>query len=62
MRVFDAATKFAAGVSITSIISIIIALSVATPIKQEARWVFLHFENTTGWSSTGLVILLGLLQ
>ncbi|KAL8281103.1 hypothetical protein RQP46_006461 [Phenoliferia psychrophenolica] len=62
VRVFDAATKAAAGVSIAAILAIVIALSVATPIKQEARWVFLHYENSTGWSSTGLVVLLGLLQ
>lgn len=62
MRVFDAATKLAAGLSIVAILAIIIALSVVTPVHQDAKFVFTHWENTTGWPSTGLVALLGLLQ
>ncbi|KAK4698827.1 choline transport protein, partial [Phenoliferia sp. Uapishka_3] len=62
VRVFDAATKLAAGLSITAILGIIIALAVATPVKQDAKFVFTSFLNTTGWSSSGLVVLLGLLQ
>lgn len=62
MRVFDAATKLAAGLSIVAILAIIIALSVVTPVHRDAKFVFTHYENSTGWSSTGLVVLLGLLQ
>lgn len=47
-----------------AILAIIIALTVATPqsSKQNASFVFTAFLNTTGWDSTGLVVLLGMLQ
>lgn len=39
-----------------------IALAVATPVKQPAKFVFTEFLNSTGWESVGLVVILGLLQ
>ncbi|KAI9025028.1 amino acid/polyamine transporter I [Phycomyces nitens] len=41
---------------------IIIVALVMTPNKPNARWVFTDFQNETGFSSSGYVFLIGLLQ
>ncbi|KAI8331861.1 amino acid/polyamine transporter I [Chlamydoabsidia padenii] len=39
-----------------------ISIPVLAPSHQSAEWVFTEFNNTTGYSSSGLVFFLGLLQ
>ncbi|KAI9250050.1 amino acid/polyamine transporter I [Sporodiniella umbellata] len=41
---------------------IIIVCLVLTPNKPSAQWVFTHFENDTGFSSSSYAFLIGLLQ
>ncbi|KAI1300380.1 hypothetical protein EDD11_006224 [Mortierella claussenii] len=43
---------------------IVVLMTVAASVKDppSAAWVFTHFENQTGWSSSFYVTLLGLLQ
>lgn len=37
-------------------------LLVKAPEKNDAHFVFLDFENFTGWDSRGFVVILGFLQ
>ena len=41
---------------------LVITLLVKAPHRNDARYVFLNFENFTGWDSKGFVVLLGFLQ
>ncbi|KLO18976.1 amino acid transporter [Schizopora paradoxa] len=41
---------------------LVVTLLVKTPTKNTAGFVFTDFENFTGWSSRGFVVLLGFLQ
>ncbi|KAG0293311.1 hypothetical protein BGZ97_005370 [Linnemannia gamsii] len=49
-------------VHIGGVIIILVSILVKTPNKASASFVFTHFINNTGWSSTVYVVLLGLLQ
>ncbi|KAL1934987.1 hypothetical protein VTP01DRAFT_4127 [Rhizomucor pusillus] len=41
---------------------VVIAMPVMAPSHPSAEWVFTEFQNTTGYSNSGLAFLLGLLQ
>ncbi|KAI6126824.1 amino acid transporter [Pisolithus sp. B1] len=41
---------------------LVVTLLVKSPVKNSASFVFTDFENFTGWSSRGFVVLLGFLQ
>ncbi|KAI0767748.1 amino acid transporter [Fomes fomentarius] len=41
---------------------LVITLLVKAPVKNSAAFVFTDYENFTGWSSRGFVVLLGFLQ
>lgn len=41
---------------------LVITLLVKAPVKNNAKFVFLDFENTTGYGSEGFVVMLGFLQ
>lgn len=43
-------------------IIVVIAMPVMAPSHPSAEWVFTEFQNTTGYSNSGLAFLLGLLQ
>ncbi|GAA5858886.1 hypothetical protein JCM8547_007143 [Rhodosporidiobolus lusitaniae] len=62
VRILDACTKGFALINITSVLATIIALAACAPVKQSPKWVFTEFINETGWSNSGLVFLLGLVQ
>lgn len=49
-------------VHIGGVVIILVAILVKTENKASASFVFTHFINNTGWSSTVYVVLLGLLQ
>jgi amino acid transporter len=41
---------------------LVITLLVKAPHRNDANFVFFNFENTTGYSSKGFVVMLGFLQ
>lgn len=41
---------------------LVVTLLVKAPVRQPAHFVFLDYENYTGWNSKGFVVLLGFLQ
>ncbi|KAH8080676.1 amino acid transporter [Cristinia sonorae] len=41
---------------------LVVTLLVVTPVKNDAKFVFTNYQNFTGWSSRGFVVLLGFLQ
>jgi amino acid transporter len=49
-------------VHIGGVVIILVSILVKTENKASASFVFTHFINNTGWSSTVYVVLLGLLQ
>ncbi|GAA5849196.1 hypothetical protein JCM8547_006475 [Rhodosporidiobolus lusitaniae] len=55
-------TKSFIFVNFGSLIAIVIALAVTCDDKHDASYVFTETVNTTGWSSQGLAVLLGLLS
>ncbi|KAK4051529.1 polyamine transporter tpo5 [Microbotryomycetes sp. JL201] len=55
-------TQFFVFINLGTVIAIIIALLITTDNKHPASYVFTHKINGSGWSSEGLVFLLGLLS
>ncbi|BGP57305.1 hypothetical protein JCM8202v2_004945 [Rhodotorula sphaerocarpa] len=62
VRVLDRMTTSFAIINICTVIATIIALAACTPVHATPKFVFSGFINETGWSSSGFVFLLGLLQ
>ncbi|GAA5833898.1 hypothetical protein JCM3766R1_002462 [Sporobolomyces carnicolor] len=62
IKILDRMTVTFAIVNISSVVATIIALAACAPVKATPKFVFTGFLNETGWSSKGLVFLLGLLQ
>ncbi|GAA5951990.1 hypothetical protein JCM3765_005161 [Sporobolomyces pararoseus] len=62
IKILDRMTVTFAVINISSVVATIIALAACAPVKSTPKFVFSGFLNETGWSSKGLVFLLGLLQ
>jgi amino acid transporter len=53
---------FASWWTLGGTVCLTIVLLVKAPHRNDARFVFLGFENVSGWHSEGLVVLFGFLQ
>lgn len=55
-------TKSFIFVNLGAVFAIVVALLVSTPNKHDASYVFTNFNNQSGWDSSGIAFLLGLLS